>query len=59
MNDLLCFCPTCKTIYEIDRHHIRPPTEPVCEECDQDLPVADDGEWLTYRRTGPRFDHAA
>ena len=59
MNDFLYFCPTCKTIYEIVRHRVRPPVEPVCERCQQDLPVAEDGEWLTYQRTGPRFDHAA
>jgi hypothetical protein len=34
---------------------VRPPTEPVCEACQQDLPIADDGDWLTYRRTMPRF----
>jgi len=55
MSDVLYFCPTCKTIYEIVRHHIRPLAEPVCERCQQDLPVAEDGEWLTYRRTRPRF----
>jgi hypothetical protein len=59
MNDFLYFCPTCKTIYEIVRHRVRPPAEPVCEGCQQDLPLAEDGEWLTYRRTGARFDHAA
>ena len=59
MNDFLYFCPTCKMIYEILRHRVRPPAEPVCEGCQQDLPVAEDGEWLTYRRTGPRFDRAA
>ena len=59
MNDFLYFCPTCKTIYEIVRHRIRPPSEPVCEACQEYLPVADDGEWLIYRRTGSRFDRAA
>jgi len=59
VNDFLYFCPTCKTIYEIVRHRVRPPVEPVCEGCQQDFPVAEDGEWLTYQRTGPRFDHAA
>jgi len=53
MNDFLYFCPTCKAIYEIDRHHIRPPAEPVCECCQQELPVADDGDWLTYRANPP------
>ena len=56
MNDFLYFCPTCKMIYEILRHRVRPPAEPVCEGCQQ---VAEDGEWLTYRRTGNRFDRAA
>jgi hypothetical protein len=55
MDDFLYFCPTCKTIYEIVSHHIRPPAEPVCEGCQQELPIADDGEWLTYRRTRPRL----
>jgi predicted SprT family Zn-dependent metalloprotease len=56
MNDFLFFCPTCKTIYEIVRHHVRPPAGPICELCQQDLPLADDGEWLTYLRTRPRFE---
>jgi hypothetical protein len=43
MNDFLYFCPTCTTIYEVVRHRVRPPTEPVCDGCQQDLPVADDG----------------
>jgi hypothetical protein len=47
------------TIYELVRHRIRPPTEPVCEGCQQDLPVADDGDWLTYRRTSPQFERRA
>src|SRR6516165_8574141 len=47
MNDFLYFCPTCKMIYEILRHRVRPPAEPVCDGCQQDLPVAEDGEWLT------------
>jgi hypothetical protein len=47
-------CPTCKTIYEVVRHHIRPPADPVCETCQQTLPVADNNDWLTYhvRRSG-------
>ena len=57
MKDFLYFCPNCKTIYEIVHHRIRPPAEPICEGCQQMLPVAEDGEWLTYRRTVPRFDH--
>jgi hypothetical protein len=42
-------CPICHTIYEIVRHHVRPPAEPVCETCQQVLPVADGNDWLTYR----------
>ncbi len=42
-------------IYEILRHRVRPPAEPVCEGCQRDLPVAEDGEWLTYRRTGRKW----
>jgi predicted Zn finger-like uncharacterized protein len=41
-------CPTCKTVYEVVRHHIRPPADPVCETCQQTLPVADGNDWLTY-----------
>ena len=59
MNDFLYLCPNCKTIYEIVRHRVRPPTEPVCEECQQDLPVAEDGDWLTYQRMRHRFERAA
>ena len=33
MNDFLYFCPTCKVIYEILRHRVRPSAEPVCEGC--------------------------
>ena len=25
-------------IYEVVRHHVRPPAEPICEGCQQDLP---------------------
>jgi hypothetical protein len=57
MNDFLYFCPTCKAIYEIVHHRVRPPMEPVCDGCRQDLPIADDnGDWLTYRRMGRRFE---
>jgi hypothetical protein len=60
MNDFLYFCPTCKAIYEIVRHRVRPPLEPVCDGCQEDLPIADDnGDWLTYRRMGRRFERAA
>ena len=56
MKDFLYFCPTCKTIYEIVRHRIRPPAEPICRRCQQDLPIADEGDWLTYRQMRPRFE---
>ena len=49
MNDFLSFCPTCKVIYEVVRHHVRPPAEPICEGCQQDLPIADDSDLLTER----------
>jgi hypothetical protein len=47
-------CPTCKTVYEVVRHHVRPPSDPVCERCRQTLPIADGSDWLTYQviRTG-------
>jgi hypothetical protein len=56
MNDFLYFCPTCKTIYEIVRHRIQPAAEPICWRCQQDLPIADEGDWLTYRQMRPRFE---
>jgi hypothetical protein len=56
MNDFLYFCPTCRTIYEIVRHRIRPPAEPICWRCRQDLPIADEGDWLTYQQMRPRFE---
>jgi hypothetical protein len=42
-------CPICHTIYEVVRHRLRPPAEPVCEICQRALPVADGNDWLTYR----------
>ena len=26
------FCPTCKMIYEVVRHHVRPPAEPIARD---------------------------
>ncbi len=54
--DLLYPCPKCKAVYEIDRHHVRPPAEPHCEVCQQALPSADGDDWLTYRRVSPRSE---
>jgi len=59
MKVFLYFCPTCKTIYEIVRHRVRPAAEPVCDGCQQELPVADDGDWITYQRVRSRPDRAA
>jgi hypothetical protein len=42
-------CPACKTVYEVVRHHVRPPADPVCETCRQTLPIADGNDWLTYQ----------
>jgi hypothetical protein len=47
-------CPICHTVYEIVRHHVRPPADPVCETCQQTLPIADGNDWLTYRIIRPR-----
>lgn len=58
MTDLLYPCPKCKTIYEIDRHHVRPAVEPVCEACQEALPLADGDDWLTYQRVSPKFKKA-
>jgi hypothetical protein len=46
--DPLDACPICHTVYEIVRHHVRQPAEPVCETCQQALPLADGTDWLTY-----------
>jgi predicted Zn finger-like uncharacterized protein len=59
MNDFLIFCPACKTVYEIERHHVRPLAEPVCETCQQALPVADGNDWLTYRIIRSQFVHVS
>jgi hypothetical protein len=59
MKDFLYCCPNCKTMYEIVRHRVRPPAEPVCDVCQQDFPVADDGDWITYQRIRPRSERAA
>ncbi len=48
--EVLYACPSCKTIYESVRHHLRPAVEPRCEICQQALPLADEDDWLTYRR---------
>ena len=52
-------CRTCKTVYEVVRHHVRPPADPVCETCQQTLPVADGNDWLTYRVIRSRFSHVS
>jgi hypothetical protein len=52
-------CPTCKTVYEVIRHHVRPPADPVCETCQQTLPVADGNDWLTYRVIRSGFGHVS
>jgi len=50
-------CPTCQTVYEVVRQHVRPPADPVCETCQQALPVADGNDWLTYQliRSKPKL----
>ena len=57
--DVLCACPTCKVLYQLVRHHLRPPAEPLCESCHQLLPVADEDDWLTYRRVNSANGSAA
>jgi hypothetical protein len=52
--DMLYACPTCKQIYQIVHHHLRPPAEPRCEICRQALPLADEADWLTYQRVNSR-----
>jgi hypothetical protein len=55
MSDYLIFCcPTCKTVYEIEPHHVRPPAEPVCETCQHALPVADGNDWLMLSKDEAR-----
>jgi hypothetical protein len=58
MNDILYFCPTCKTIYEIVRHRIRPPAQAICERCQEELPVAEDGTGLPTDGRTIRFERA-
>jgi hypothetical protein len=57
LSDIVCSCPTCKTIFEIVRNHIRPPGEPLCDVCQHPLPLAEGSEWLTYRlvRANPLY----
>lgn len=52
-SDILYACPICKTIYEMSCHHVRPPVEPRCEVCQDNLPIAEGDDWLTYRRAQP------
>jgi hypothetical protein len=49
MTEVLYSCPTCKTIFQIVRNHIRPPAEPLCDLCRHPLPLAEGDDWLTYR----------
>ena len=53
-SDLLYPCSACRTIYEVVRHHVRPPADPLCEVCQQAFPFADGDDWLTYRRVVSR-----
>ena len=60
MDDLdVIACSVCKTIYEIERHHVRPAFEPKCEACGHDLPIAEGDKWLTYKRIRPKAESDA
>jgi len=53
-SELLYPCSACRAIYEVVRHHVRPPADPHCEVCQQELPMADGDDWLIYRRVASR-----
>jgi hypothetical protein len=53
--DFIDSCPSCKTIYEVTRRKVQPPTKPVCVACQQALPPGSDaGGWLSYTDGGFR-----
>jgi hypothetical protein len=56
VTEVLYYCAICKTIFEIVRNHIRPPSEPLCDVCQHPLPLAEGDDWLSYRlvRAHPR-----
>ena len=49
VTEVLYYCAICKTIFEIVRNHIRPPSEPLCDVCQHPLPLAEGDDWLSYR----------
>jgi hypothetical protein len=53
-DDVIDTCPSCKTIYEVARRKVQPPTKPVCVACQQPLKAEDAGGWLTYTDGGFR-----
>jgi hypothetical protein len=43
-------CPRCHVKYVIVRRQTPPGLIPACEDCDQELPPTDNGDWLLYER---------
>ena len=43
-------CPHCHAKYADVRRRTPPGIIPTCEDCDQDFPPTENGEWLIYER---------
>ena len=43
-------CPRCHAKYAVIRRPTPPGLIPTCEDCDQEFPPTQDGEWLLYER---------
>ena len=43
-------CPRCPAKYAVVRRQTPPGMIPACEDCDQEFPPTQDGEWLLYER---------
>ena len=43
-------CPRCHAKYAVIRRQTPPGMIPTCEDCDQEFPPTQDGEWLLYER---------
>jgi hypothetical protein len=43
-------CPLCHAKYSVVRRQSAPGIIPTCEDCDQDFPPTENGEWLIYER---------
>jgi hypothetical protein len=43
-------CPRCHASYALIRRQTSPGLIPTCENCDQEFPPTEAGEWLLYER---------